>query len=242
MIPDHIRSIFRRGKAQTEKTILDYYDSESSAATEFRRLARNVRYRGNPEEIRSILVTSAAKHEGKSLVASNLAIAMAKRESDKQIMLMDCDMRRPVIHSLFGIEREPGFADLLNGTAEVGQAAHDTQLPNLKVVPTGTGVDSPLHLLPGAKDVLVECKNLFNIVVCDAPPIIPVDDAAILGPHVDGALLVVLAGKTDRVVVKRAMEVLNEAKVEILGTVLNNLHGTLPYYYDYKYYRYNDRY
>lgn len=232
--------MFRKEKAQNETTIFDYYSSESSAATEFRRLARNVRYCGNPKEVRSILITSATKHEGKSIIAANLAIAMAKRENNKQILLIDCDLRKPVIHSLFGIEKEQGFADLLNGVAEVSEAAHDTQLPNLKVIPTGPGMDSPLHLLPGAKDVLAECKNLFDVVICDAPPIIPVDDTAIMGPHVDGVLLVVLAGKTDRVVVKRAIEILNEAKVEILGTVLNNLYGILPYYYDYKYYRYNE--
>ena len=94
--------------------------------------------------------------------------------------------------------------------------------------------------MPMAKDVMVQCKNLFDIVICDASPVIPVDDAAVLGPHVDGALLVVMAGKTDRMVVKRAIEILNDAKVEILGIVLNNMHGILPYYYDYKYYGYRE--
>lgn len=241
MIPDYFRSVFRREKAQTEKTIFDYYDNESSAATELRRLARNIRYRGNPEEIMSVLVTSATKNEGKSLIAANLAIAMAKRESDKQVLLIDCDLRKPTVHSRFGMEREPGFSDLLDGVAEVDEVTYDTKLPNLKVIPTGSRVESPLYILPKAADALAERENLFDIVICDAPPVVPVDDAAILGPHVDGALLAVLAGKTNRMVVKRAIEILKDAKVEILGMVLNDLHGMLPYYYDYKHYRYSKK-
>ena len=183
-------------------------------------------------------MTSATKHEGKSLIASNLAIAMAKRDDDKKILLIDCDLRRPEIYRLFGIDRKPGLVSLLTEGTEPNEVAHDTELHNLKVIPSGPTVRSPSQLLTGAKDVLGKCKEQFDIVICDAPPVIPVDDVGLLGPHVDGVLLTVLAGKTDRVIVKRAIDILNDMHAKVLGVALNNLHRTLPYHYDYKYYHY----
>jgi Mrp family chromosome partitioning ATPase len=264
-------------------TIFAYHDGESAGAIEFRRLARNIRHRGNPGAnagARSILVTSAAKHEGKSLISANLAIAMAERESDKKVLLIDCDLRRPMIHSLFGLKREPGLVSLLAGASapsdeanasatalEPVDVAHDTELDNLKVIAVGqnaftkavadkpAGADasdslgsvrsprrpSPISaskLLANAKDILDKCKEQFDILICDAPPVVPVDDVGVISLHVDGVLLVVLAGKTDRMVVKRAVDMLHEVDAEVLGIALNNMHGVLPYYYDYGYYRY----
>ena len=223
---------------QSKPTIFTYYDQESAGATEFRRLARNIRRRGNPSSVRSILITSATKDEGKSLIAANLAIAVAKRENDKEVLLIDCDLRRSETHWLFGIKRKPGFVSLITKKLELNDVVHDTEIDNLKVIPSGRIVDSPSQLLANAKDALDRCKEQFDLVICDSPPIMPVDDVGILAPYTDGVLLVVLAGKTDRVIVKRSLEILSDVSAKVLGVALNNLHGTLPYYYDYKYYRY----
>jgi len=225
-------------KSKPKKSILEYYNDESSNATEFRRLARNVRRYKNPSEINSILVTSAAKHEGKSLIAANLAIAIAKREEEKNVLLIDFDLRRPTIYSLFGIERIPGINSLLEGKSELYNVVHNTELANLKIIPSGRAIDSPSQLLKNAKDVLDKCKESFDIIICDSPPVVPADDASMLAPYMEGVLMVVMAGKTDRMIVKRAVEILESVNAKILGIALNNLHKTLPYYYDYGYYRY----
>jgi len=227
-----------------EKSILEYYEDESSSATEFRRLAKNIRRYGNPTAVNSILLTSAAKHEGKSLIAANLAIAVAKSEEDKRVVLIDCDLRMPVLHTLFCIERKSGLSYILEEEASPTDVAHDTKLDNLKVIPSGHIKGSPIVMLAGIKDALAKCKEAFDVVICDSPPIVPVDDAGMIAPNVDGVLLVVMAGKTDRMVVKRAVDILSEIKdAKILGIVLNNLNRTLPYYYDYNYYHYRyDRY
>ena len=230
--------MFRSKKSGPRPAIFSYYDDESSRGTEFRRLARNVRRRGNPSEVRSILVTSAAKHEGKSLIAANLAIAIAKRESNKKVLLMDYDLRKPIIHTLFDVSKTPGVNSLLAGDMGPEDVARDTELENLKVIPSGQYIDSPTQLLGNAEGALEKCKQQYDVLICDAPPVVPVDDAAMLAPHVDGVLVVVLAGKTDRVVVKRAIDILADAHAKILGIALNNMHGTLPYHYDYRYYHY----
>jgi len=225
-------------ESKPKKTILEYYNDESSNATEFRRLARNVRRYKNPSEINSILVTSATKHEGKSLIAANLAIAIAKREEEKKVLLIDLDLRRPTIYSLFGIKRIPGINSMLEGEAELSHVVHDTEIANLKIIPSGHAIDSPSQLLKNAKDVLNKCKESFDIIICDSPPIMPADDASLLAPYIEGVLMVVMAGKTDRMIVKRSIEILESVNAKILGIVLNNLHKTLPYYYDYGYYHY----
>lgn len=226
--------------SQIKTTVFNYYDDESSAATEFRRLSRNIRHYGNPTEINSIMITSAMKHEGKSLIAANLAIAMAKRETDRQILLIDCDLRKPVIHTFFGLERTPGFAALLtpDEAMEPEEAACETKLTNLKVIPSGRVVGSPSNLLVNVKDVLDKCKRQFDILICDTPPVVPIDDAVMIAPHLDGVLLVVMAGKTDRMIVKRAVDILNDVKAKIIGIALNNVNKVMPYYYDYNHYGY----
>lgn len=226
------------------KSILEYYKDESSQATEFRRLIKNIRQYGNPIEINSILVTSAAKHEGKSLIASNLAIAIAKSEKNKKVLIMDCDLRMPTLHLLFNIERKPGLNSLLDEDIHPSEVVHDTKLDNLKIIPSGHTSESPIVLFSRIKEVINKCKETFDVLICDSPPVVPVDDASMIAPNVDGVLLVVMAGKTDRMVVKRAVDILNSIKeARFLGIALNNLNRTLPYYYDYNYYRYKyDRY
>jgi protein-tyrosine kinase len=225
-------------KAKYKHSILEYYDYESSDTLEFRRLARNIISYKNSPEVKSILVTSAAKHEGKSLISANLAITIAKREEEKRVLLIDCDLCRPTIHSLFNIKRQSGMWLLLEGKAELSDVIHDTELENLKIIPSGKIVESPTQLLKGIRDALDKCKESFDIVICDSPPVVPADEASIIAPCVDGVLLVVMAGKTDRVIVKRAIEILDNVNAKILGVALNNLHKTLPYYYNYSYYRY----
>jgi len=217
-------------------TIFEYYRDESASTIEFRRLARNI----NPnsgKSINSILITSAVPSEGKSLVAANLAITIAKDEG-KNVLLIDCDMRKSSIHSLFGIEREAGLSSFLEGAATLEEIIKDTELENLKIIPGGSEVPSPTHLLKKekTKELLSECKSKFDFIICDAPPIVPVHDSEILSQYVDGVLLVVLAGKTFRQIVTRATELLEEAHANVLGVILNDIQGNLPYYYHPRYY------
>lgn len=217
---------------------VDYFNNESASANEFRRLVRNILHNEIVPDIKSILITSATKNEGKSLITANLAIAIAQKELDKKVLLIDCDLRKPVIHSLFGIDKEPGLVSLILEEAGLDEVVCDTGLGNLKVIPSGRITDSPSVLLPEINNIIDKCKNWFDIILCDSPPVIAVDDAATLGQYTDGVLFVIMAGKTDRMMVKRAMDMLNDAKVTVLGIALNNAHGTLPYYYDHKYYGY----
>lgn len=216
-----------------------YFTDESSEATEFRRLAKKLIQFHNSPEIKNILVTSSVKHEGKSLISAKLAIAIAKLENGKKVLLVDCDLRRSVIHSLFSIKLNPGLTSLLSGDRnDIDGVIQDTNLDNLKIMTAGHSKEEPSILLGNFKTVIDKCKDSFDFIICDTPPVVPVGDAGILVPYFDGVLLVVMAGRTDRAIVKRAVEILTDTKTKILGIAMNNLHDSLPYYYNYEYYHY----
>jgi capsular exopolysaccharide synthesis family protein len=227
------------GRRAQPKSILQLYDKESPAATEFRRLYSNLRHSNGFADLKSLLVTSASSGEGKSLVTSFLAITVSQYH-DSKTLLLDSDLRRPVIHRLFRIEQKLGLAEILEGKRGLKECLKSTSLSNLKLLTCGQSHLSPTQLLdsPRLTEIFEEAKFYFDTIVIDTAPVVPVSDVMLLLPEVDGTLVVVKAGNTPREVVKRAVELVQNAGGKILGLVLNNLDGVLPYYYNYAYYGY----
>jgi capsular exopolysaccharide synthesis family protein len=224
-----------------KQTIYDIFDQESPIATEMRRLYSNIRHIDGRNAKRSFLVTSANRGEGKSTVASHLAITVA-RFRGKKSLIVDADLRRPRLHQIFDVPKEPGLYECLAGEIDPLEAVKDTPIENLKVIPAGRRVKSPAHLFEG--DVMTEIfekiKFYYDIVIVDSAPIIPVSDPMLISSVVDGVVLVLLAGMTPRNVSLRAKNILLDANANLLGVVVNNLSEVLPYYYDYKYYGYTE--
>lgn len=185
------------------------------------------------------MVTSSMRGEGKTTVATNLAIALA-RNKQRRILLVDADLRRPQIHTLFGFSRRNGFAEILRGDLKVRAAYKSTRVDNLMVITGGRSNRSPSKLFEARKtaEILRELKADFDIVVFDFPPTIPVSDPEMVGKEMDGILFVFLSGKTPREVGQRGVSILKSAEANILGVVINDLSEVLPYYYRYKYYKY----
>lgn len=227
-------------KPRYEKNILQLYEKESPAATEFRRLYSNLRHLEGFQDLKSILVTSATSEEGKSLVASFLAITVCQYH-DRKTLLVDSDMRCPVIHGLFNVEQENGIADVLEGRKALKECFKKISLSNLQILTSGRAQKSPTELLdsPRLTEVFEEIKFYFDTIIVDSAPVVPVSDVMVLMPEVDATLIVVKAGSTPREVVKRAVELVQNAGGKMLGIVMNNLEGVLPYYYNYSYYGYS---
>ncbi len=220
--------------------ILEEYDVESPEATEFRRLYSRLRRTGEGEPIKSVLITSAVRGEGKSTTAAHLAITVARYRKTKTL-LVDGDLRKPRIHDLFQLRNQPGLSEVLAGTASLKSCFKSTSLEDLKVLTAGNARLSPSESFDSdrMKDVFEEMRFYFDAIIVDTAPVIVVSDPIILGSEVGGVLLVVMAGKTPREVVKRAKDILADSNVKILGVVLNNADEVLPYYYDYRYYGYS---
>ncbi len=224
----------------THKKIFEYYHPESVVGTEFRRLLHNITRPVNGISRSSFLVTSAMLSEGKSTVSSYLALTAASHKKRKTI-LIDADLRRPSLHKVFDVPLEGGLTDLIDGKVDAEDAFKKTPSSSLWLLTAGTLKNNPTELFEShaVKEAIEKVKFYFDLVIVDTAPIIPVSDPLVLAPEVDGVLLVVKAGETQKEVLKRSVAILKSVDATISGVVLNNARNVLPYHYNYQYYGYS---
>jgi len=226
-------------KGKKSLGIIDYFDMELPESTEFRRVLHNVNGKHKEPDKLAILVTSAMLSEGKSVVSAFLAMTSARSKKIKTL-LIDFDLRRPVIHKLFRLPLKGGLSNVLIEGIACRNAIKKTSLENLDILTAGEVMKNPSELFNNAAvhRIIDEMKFYYDKIIVDSPPLIPVMDPIILLEELDGAILVVKAGATQRDVVLRARELLNSQRDKIMGVVVNNLKHSLPYYYNYRYYGY----
>jgi polysaccharide biosynthesis transport protein len=231
----------RSNKNKINPDLITLNDSFSPIAEAFRSLRTSIGFSALTTPTRSLLVTSAGPSEGKTFVASNLAVTLAL--GGKRVILVDTDLRRPTVHHMFEIPREPGFTNLLmDQQGNLGNFLQKTPVKNLRVLTCGTLPPNPADLLgsPRAVEVMGQLGQYADIVIYDSPPAATVTDAAIVAQHVDAVLQVVLAGGTRIDLVQRCKTVLEQVGAHMLGPVLNRVGGSdlgyYAYYYSYGYY------
>ena len=191
------------------------------------------------KELRTLVVTSAGPREGKTTVALNLAVAFA--QSEKRVLVIDTDMRRPRVHKTFGIKAHVGVSTVIVGESTLADAVQKTEIPHLSILPCGPIPPNPSELLhhPKFKAMLLEAQETFDLIVLESPPLGPVTDAAIVGPQVDATLLVVRADKTTRDALKGMLRQLTDVHAHVIGCVLNGVdlskgRGGYSGYYQYR--------
>ncbi len=198
-------------------------EPRSVAAEAYRTLRTNLTFFAALDRpIETLVVTSAGPDEGKSQVLANLAVTMAQGE--RRTILVDADLRRPSLHEVFGVSNERGLTTMiLDEQAVDAPPLLDVGVENLWLMPSGPLPPNPADILGSAKmeHVIEALKERADIILFDAPPVVAVTDAAVLGTKVDGVLLVVSAGRTRRDHAERAKELLERVHVRILGAVLN---------------------
>ena len=219
--------------------LLDATRPSEAPAEEFRTLRTRLNHMQTLTPIHNLVVTSASPAEGKSFTAVNLALAQAQL-ADNLTLLADFDFRRPVVHSMFQIDRSPGITDYLMGKAELHQVIKKVAGTNLYLMPAGEAVLNPLELLnlQEVKILFDRLPSVFNWVVLDTPPLLFAADANLLSTICHGTLLVVRIGTTTIDSVTRAMQSLCENRV--LGIAVNGarrgeLYSKYTYYHSYYY-------
>lgn len=220
-------------------SILDYFDVEAPETTEFRRLLHNINGSGNGGEKRALLITSAMLSEGKSIISAFLAMTASVLKK-KKTLLIDFDLRRPAIHRLFGMPLEGGVTEILMDKKAARSVIRKTTEDNLNIMTAGKMIANPSEIINGVDihRIMDEMKFYYDLILVDSPPLVPVMDPLILLDEVDGAIMVIKAGGTQKSVVSRASELLASKKEKFIGVVVNNLDRALPHYYDYNYYGY----
>jgi protein-tyrosine kinase len=194
----------------------------SPAAESFRILRSKLLFPGSEAPPRAIMVTSAEPQDGKSLVAANLAVSIAQGLTS-HVLLIDCDLRRPALHKIFGVKANQGLREYLETGTSVDSCMLKTQVEKLTLLPAGRPLDSPSELLasPKMRRLVEEIKGQYeeSFLVLDTPPAHVFADAAPLFSMADGVILVVRYGKTSRELIKDAIASVGAEK--ILGVVFN---------------------
>ncbi len=220
--------------------LIAHYDPKSLPAEAFRTLRSNLEFMRVNKKDKTFLVTSAFVEEGKTFNVVNLALSMAQAGS--RVLLIGADLRRPVIHKMFGLNRQPGLtdyvlgnyswrevrksiADVMLGDFELEEILRTPGLDNLSIISSGTTPPNPAEILRSDrfKSLLREAREEYDLIFIDSPPILPVADATEISTYVDGVLLVYMVGKIGRGVLKRAKASLDTVKANVIGIVLNNI-------------------
>jgi capsular exopolysaccharide synthesis family protein len=219
--------------------VLTEQESKSHIAEAFRSLRANIKLSRTEGFPSTILITGPDTGSGKSMVAVNLALSFVS--AGKKVLLVDTDLRRPVIEKYLGIRRKKGLTELLiNKDADV----KPIEVNGLYVIPSGKLPPNPSELLDSnrTRELLAKWKDQYDIVLLDSPPIMTVSDSRILAAEVEETLLVAAYGETNRHMIAQASELLEQLSIRALGYILNkvNIHKEYGYYrYYYGYYYYN---
>ena len=202
-------------------SLITLTDPRSPLSEAYRTLRTNLSFYSLDRPIRTLVVTSPTPQEGKSTTIANLAVTFAQGGS--RTILVDCDLRRPSLHTLFNLKLEPGLTNMVLDESSA-PPLQKTEVDNLWLLTCGTKPPNPADFLGSKKidQVIATLTGLADIVLFDAPPVTAVTDAAVLGAKVDGVLLVIHAGKTRRDHAERAKELLEKAKVRLVGATLTN--------------------
>jgi len=218
-----------------ESHLLDLNNSHETPAEEFRTLRTRMNHLQTVQPLHTIVVSSPSPAEGKTFTAVNLALAESHL-AESSILLGDFDLRRPIMHNLFQVERSPGLSDFLTGQCTFPQALRKIEGMNLYLLPAGSPVKNPLELLNTrqCKALFEELPRCFHWAIFDTPPLLFSADANLLATLADGTILVVKIGSTTFDNITRAIQSLCENNV--LGIVANGaraseLYSKYTYYY-----------
>lgn len=210
------------------KPLLTQSAPQSPRAESFRQLRTNLEFTNVEGRAASVLITSSLPGEGKSTTATNLAIALA--QAGKSVCLVDADLRRPMVHEYLGLDRNVGLTTALIGSSDVKDLLQQWGENQLFVLASGQVPPNPSELL-GSEDMgrlIADLETTFDSVVIDAPPLLPVTDAAVLSRHVGGVVLVVGSQGISAQDLQKSLGALSLVKARLLGLVLNRLPNKGP--------------
>jgi succinoglycan biosynthesis transport protein ExoP len=216
-------------------------DLKEAPAEAYRSLRTNLLFSGKDSPRKTIVISSAGPKEGKSITTVNLGMALAQAEQN--VLLVDADLRRPMLHRVFGFDRQRGLSSVLIGELTIDEAILNTQTPKLSVLTSGSLPADPSQALGSEqmKDVINYAREHYDIVLFDSAPILGMADTRVLAAETDGTVLVIKPGDATRKALKAAIDTLKRVGAQICGVVLNNVNVRRDRYY-YKYYYYYSYY
>lgn len=217
--------------------ILSYKEPKSVIAEQYRNIRTSIQYSNLDKKLKTILVTSSTKNEGKTITTTNLAVNFAAIDK-KKVLIIDCDLRNPSIHKEFGITNVGGLTDLLIEKNNIENYIKTTEIDNLHVLTAGVIPPNPSEILASKamKDLLNNLKEIYDYIFIDTPPIGIVMDAGTLANKVDASILVVKSNGVEFKQLEETKRKLDAVNANIIGVVLNAYKSEKDNNYYYAYY------
>ncbi|MBW2594453.1 MAG: polysaccharide biosynthesis tyrosine autokinase [Deltaproteobacteria bacterium] len=242
--------------AEKYSRIVSHFAPKSTLAESYRALRTNLSFAGLEGDMKTIAFTSSSPREGKTTIVINLAVTMA--QAGNKVLLIDGDMRKPMVANVFGIEPVPGLSDVILGNYSLEDTVRSVTdimtgkismedimktpgMDNLYIVTSGTIPPNPAELAGSGRiaELIEQAKSEYDMVLIDTPPLLSATDAAIYGSMVDGVILVYRVGMVGRAVLKRAKAQLDNVRAKVMGIVLNGLKAEIsPDFTRHDYYKY----
>jgi capsular exopolysaccharide synthesis family protein len=211
-------------------------NNDSSAAEAFRLLSVRLRHLRRERPLKKLLITSTIPQEGKSVVSANLACVMSSGATQK-VVLLEGDVRRPTLSKVFGLRAHPGLCEWLQGERSLADSLYRLEGAGIWLLPAGSAPVNPLELLESKKlpDLMEQLAAIFDWIIIDSPPVLPIADTSVWSRLADGILLVTRQGVTEKRHLQRGLEALDQGK--LIGALLNSSRRTS----DNDYYAYRPR-
>lgn len=228
----------RNGDVTRSVRLISKLKPKDPVVETYRGLRTNIQFSEVDRKYRSLLITSCRPEEGKTITAANLALAYA--EVGFKTVIVDTDLRKPKLHTAFQIERMPGLLECLVGEKSIHEIMYPVKNSTLKVIPAGKIPPNPTQVLSSQKmhSFIKTLEHENDIVIFDSPPLTAVTDPILVSKQVDGVVLVVRFEVTDLTVAQNSLEILNKARANVVGVVLNSTEFTKGYGYYHQYYNY----
>ena len=229
-----LKGLFQKNNTHRQRRqLIAHNQPKSPVAEQFRNIRTNIEFAAVDTNIQSLMVTSANPSEGKTTTTGNIAVVFAQQ--GKRVLLVDADLRKPAMHQMFQVDNIFGLTNILTHSEILEKCVQTTNVENLYFLPCGPIPPNPAELL-GSRvmtEFLGQVSNMYDLVIFDLPPILPVSDAQIMANQCDASLLVVRSAQTEKEAALKAKTLLESAKGKLLGVVLNDREREQSLYYYY---------
>ena len=223
-------------QSKSKRQLITITNPRSPISESYRSLRTNIEFSSIDEKLQVLMVSSAGPGEGKSTTITNLAVTFA--QSEKKVILIDADLRKPTAHHTFALSNRWGLSSVISQQSKLEEVIQASDIPNLDVITSGAIPPNPAEMMNSKKmtSLLEQLRQMYDIILIDTPPLLAVTDAQIVSTKSDGVILVVDQGKVKRDIAGKAVKSLESVNARILGVVLNNVKRKAneeAYYYYY---------
>jgi capsular exopolysaccharide synthesis family protein len=223
-------------RLKNKRQIITLTNPRSPISESYRALRTNIEFSSIDEKLQVLMVSSAGPGEGKSTTITNLAVTFA--QSEKKVVLIDADLRKPTAHHTFSISNRLGLSTVISQQCSLEEVIQVSEVPNLDIITSGAIPPNPAEMMNSKRmtAIIEQLRIMYDIILIDTPPLLAVTDAQIVSTKSDGVILVVDQGKVKREIAGKAVKNLESVNARIIGVVLNNVKRKAneeSYYYYY---------